>query len=264
MSFSHLIPQIIALSRQAGKAVLDIYHTPSDQWNVQYKADASPLTIADNAANNIILEGLREITPDIPIISEESLKMPYAKRKNWERCWVIDPLDGTKEFVKKTNDFTINIALVEDRRPVLSVVLVPYTDVAFWAVRGEGAYTNHANIDTRLQCKPFSMTQSGLRVACSSSHINQATTDYIAKFNQPKLTSLGSSLKFLMIATNEIDVYPRATPTMMEWDTAAPELIITEAGGKMHHLRSGKPFLYNKKVLNTPSFMAMGSGILVL
>jgi 3'(2'), 5'-bisphosphate nucleotidase len=258
MSFSHLIPQIIALSREAGKAILTIYNTPIDAWNVQYKADASPLTIADNASNDIIIAGLRQITPDIPIISEESVKMPYAKRKHWERFWVIDPLDGTKEFVKKTNDFTINIALVEHRKPVLSVVLVPYTDAAFWAVRGEGAYINQYHIDTKIHCSKFSLTQSGLRVACSSSHLNQATSDCIEKFHAPKLMALGSSLKFLMIGTGEIDIYPRATPTMMEWDTAAPELIITESGGSMRQMYTNKPLLYNKKVLNTPSFLAKG------
>eukprot|EP00878_Enallax_costatus_P018769 GHUV01019778.1.p1 GENE.GHUV01019778.1~~GHUV01019778.1.p1 ORF type:complete len:257 (+),score=70.28 GHUV01019778.1:557-1327(+) len=244
--------------------------------HVELKGDNSPLTLADTESNHIICEGLQRINPHIPIISEETRAMHYDIRKSYQYCWVVDPLDGTKEFIKRNGEFTVMIGLVQGTTPVLGVVHVPVSGKTYYAVKGKGAYVQDADGNIKpIQCKEFSMTDSGLTIVGSASHSGgQAMKDFIDLFDSPKFSSLGSSLKLLLVAEGEADVYPRLAPTM-EWDTAAADIIVREAGGVV--LQAGKvtgkgelledwrdvlvketPLEYNKEDLLNPCFVVFG------
>ncbi|MCB0686283.1 MAG: 3'(2'),5'-bisphosphate nucleotidase CysQ [Saprospiraceae bacterium] len=244
--------------QQAGAAILDIYHDPS-RFDVDYKSDKSPLTAADKASNEIIIKGLSRLPEGYPIISEESTKQPYESRKLYDYCWLVDPLDGTKEFIKRNGEFTINIALVKLGRPVAGIIYVPVTGACYFAADGEGAWRLDDDREVQLQCATFSLQQSGLRVLCSRSHLSEATQEYVAKLTEPVLVPQGSALKFTVMAEGEGDIYPRIGPTM-EWDTAAAHILLNEAGGEIVEFASGKPLTYNKESLLNPDFVAYGKG----
>ncbi|MCC6727625.1 MAG: 3'(2'),5'-bisphosphate nucleotidase CysQ, partial [Saprospiraceae bacterium] len=193
-----------------------------------------------------------------PIISEENKLLPYSERKHWTRCWLVDPLDGTKEFIKKNGDFTINIALVEAGRVVVGVVGIPAQDELYWAVSGEGAYLIKNESETSITAASFKQTDAGLNIVCSRSHLTPETEAFIAKYNSPNLVSRGSALKFLLLAKAEAHVYPRIAPTM-EWDTAAAQIILEEAGGSVLVYETGDPMRYNRENLLNPSFVAYGN-----
>lgn len=254
-----LTEDVISLARDAGSAILDIYES-EDSFETAYKADNTPLTRADMAAHDTIKEGLEERTPNIPILSEESEEIPYETRQSWSRFWLVDPLDGTKEFLKKNGEFTVNIALVENGQPIFGVVYAPALERLYWAGRGDGAEKINAEQKvTQLQASES--LHEPLRVTASRSHLDRDTADVVDnlrdKFNDVELIQRGSSLKICLIAEGEADFYPRLGPTM-EWDTAAAECILREAGGRLFALNETGNLGYNKENLKNPYFVAFG------
>lgn len=246
------------IARDAGKAILEIYQDPT-RFDVDYKSDKSPLTAADQAANEIIIKGLKALPDGFPIISEESKMLDYDVRREFEYCWLVDPLDGTKEFIKRNDEFTVNIALVKSGQSVVGLIYVPVTGACYFAAQDEGAWRLDCEPAIRLTCASFDITQSGLRVLCSRSHLSPATQDYVNQLNDPVLVPQGSALKFTVMAEAKGDIYPRIGPTM-EWDTAAAHILLNEAGGEIIEFASGKPLRYNKESLLNPDFIAYGNG----
>jgi 3'(2'), 5'-bisphosphate nucleotidase len=248
------------LALQAGLAILKIYNDP-EKYSVQYKSNDSPLTIADTIANKIICDGLKNAAPDIPIISEENKQTEWDIRKNWDYVWLVDPLDGTKEFIKHNGDFTVNIALVKDGVPILGVVYIPVTNELYWAYTGSGAWKGCSSDRARqINVSQFALDSVGIRIVSSRSHCNDETKKYISRYCEPELVSRGSSIKLLMVAEGIADIYPRIAPTM-EWDTAAADIIVREAGGKVLQYGTEHSIVYNKQNLLNPYFIVCGQDI---
>jgi 3'(2'), 5'-bisphosphate nucleotidase len=249
-----LLAEIGAIARAAGTAILGIYR---DDFAVQHKDDASPLTAADLAAQRVIATGLSGIAPELPMLSEEARAAPWEQRRTWSRYWLVDPLDGTREFVKRNGEFTVNIALIENHRPVLGVVLAPVTGELYAAAGGQGAWLQqHAGGDwQRIGVRTLAEPAV---VAGSRSH-GSDTHDFLdALLGTPyQPFPMGSSLKFCLIARAVADLYLRLGPTS-EWDTAAAQCVLEQAGGAVLDLH-GEPLRYNTKdsVLN-PEFLAVG------
>jgi 3'(2'), 5'-bisphosphate nucleotidase len=256
MNLKSLIPGLLDINMRASAAIMDVYKTFQAGDEV-LKSDDSPLTRADQRSHEIIIAGLKKLTPDIPVISEEHKNLPYAERKNYTLIWCIDPLDGTKEFIKKNGEFTVNIALINEGAPVLGVMGVPAQDFACYAHQGGGAYKIQDGKSTRLLASQFSLNQSGLKLVASRSHLNEATQHFANQFDQVEFVSRGSALKFLIIAEQQADIYPRLAPTM-EWDTAAAHCILEEAGGLVIRHDNREPLRYNKQNLLNPHFVAFG------
>ena len=256
MNWIDLIPELKQIAKKAGDAILEIYNT--EDFQVEMKSDDSPLTRADKASNDVICAGLESLPLQYPIISEENKAIDYEERKKFETHWLVDPLDGTKEFIKRNGEFTVNIALVHQQKTSLGIVYIPYVDEMYWAISGEGAYMEKDGIETRMQAANFKLTDPALNVVCSRSHLNDATQNFINKLNAPNLVAKGSSLKFLTIAQGNAHVYPRLGPTM-EWDTGAAQIILEEAGGKVIDEETGATLLYNKENLLNPYFIAYGN-----
>lgn len=250
---SILIQNVCLIAKDAGKAILEVYN--SEDFEVEQKQDNSPLTKADKLANDIIINGLQQINADIPIISEEIIPADYHTRSQYEYYWLVDPLDGTKEFIKRNGDFTVNIALIHNQKSIAGVVYIPVQDINYWAIEGLGSYKIHQNSTEKIFCNHITLSDSGIRVACSRSHLNEATQQYINQLYNPVLIQKGSSLKFTIIAEGNADIYPRMGPTM-EWDTAAAQIILEEAGGSLIDLSTLKPIKYNKENLYNPHFIA--------
>lgn len=256
MNYNDTLPKVIEIARAAGAAILEIYHQ-AEGVEIERKADDSPLTIADKTANDIICEGLKKLPLQYPIISEENKTIPYEERKDYDYCWLVDPLDGTKEFIKRNGEFTVNIALIHQNRSVMGVVYAPVMDEMYWASNGEGAFMEKNGAVTQLQMDSFQMEDQGLKLVCSRSHLNEATEDFVNRFSKPELVATGSSLKFLIIASGKAHVYPRLAPTM-EWDTGAAQIILEEAGGSVINESTNSPLEYNKENLLNPHFVAYG------
>lgn len=242
---------------EAGKAIMEIYEN-EESFGVTHKKDDSPLTIADGKANQIICDHLVKLTPNIPIISEENKEIAYSERKDFDYAWLVDPLDGTKEFIKRNGDFTVNIALLHYGKTVMGIVYIPVTEAIYSAIYAKGAYETVNGKTTKLKAPKFKMSDKGIGVVCSRSHLNEGTANFIAQLNEPEKVSRGSSLKFLILAKGEAHVYPRLAPTM-EWDTGAAQIILEEAGGKVISEDSKKPLAYNKENLLNPFFIAYGN-----
>ena len=249
---------LYGIVKAAGASILEIYRNP-DLFNIDYKSDKSPLTAADKAANDIIIDGLSKLPNVFPIISEESKLLPYEERSHYDFCWLVDPLDGTKEFIKRNDEFTVNIALVKDGKPVVGIIYVPVSGASYFASLGSGTFRIDGGEENRLACDQFNIEQRGLRVLCSRSHLSPATQEYLNQLSEPQLVPQGSSLKFTVIAEGSGDVYPRIGPTM-EWDTAAAHIILQEAGGNVVEFATGQPLVYNKPSLLNPDFIAYGNG----
>ena len=238
--------------------ILDIY-ADEDRFHTEVKKDHSPLTEADKRSNKIICEALAELYPEIPVISEESKQVEYAIRAGYKSFFLVDPLDGTKEFIKRNGEFTINIAYVEGNRSVGGFVYIPCSDLAYMAELGNGSWrVGTDNQKTALRSEPFYLMDRGIRVVASRSHIDDLTSNMISQLNMPEIVSVGSSLKFLLLAEGKAHFYPRLAPTM-EWDTAAAQCILEEAGGSVLQLNNLQPVVYNKPDLLNPYFMAMGA-----
>lgn len=256
LSGQALLDTVRAIAERAAGRVLEVY---GSDFEVTRKADRSPLTEADLASHRTIVEGLREATPAIPVLSEESAdEAGFAVRSGWNRYWLVDPLDGTKHFVKRDGKFTVNVALVEDHAPVLGVVTVPVSGVSYAAARGLGARRYDGSGSGRGA--PISVRASAahpLRVAASQSHTTPETEAFIRALGPVRRISTGSSLKLCMVAEGEVDVYPRFGPTG-EWDTAAAQCVVEEAGGRVTGVGL-EPLRYNtgESLLN-PHFLAFG------
>jgi 3'(2'), 5'-bisphosphate nucleotidase len=243
-----------ALARTAGRAILEIYDS---DFAVERKEDNSPLTAADLASHRAIIDGLRILAPQIPVLSEESAEhADWSERRRWARYWLVDPLDGTREFVKRNGEFTVNIALIEDHQPTLGVVFAPVLDEMYWAWRGghacaqTAAQSGKVELRTRRRATPLS-------VAGSRSHADPRTLAALDKLGPHELKPLGSSLKFCRAARGDVDLYIRYGLTS-EWDTAAGQCVLEQAGGGVS-LMTGEPLRYNtKESLLNPDFLAFG------
>jgi 3'(2'), 5'-bisphosphate nucleotidase len=253
-----LLNKIEQTAHKAGQAILAIYQ--SDDFSevlkkVEIKSDDSPLTKADLAAHNIIVKDLSQITPDVPILSEESTDISYEDRKKWQKYWLVDPLDGTKEFIKRNGEFTVNIALIENGQPILSVVYVPVKDIAYTAAKGYGAFKKENNI--RQQINTHKPARNIPIVVGSRSHLSKDVQAYLHKLGEHNMTAMGSSLKFCIVAEGKADLYPRLGLTS-EWDTAAAQCIVEQAGGRVVTL-DNEALIYNsKESLLNPYFMVYG------
>lgn len=239
------------IARAAGEQILAVY---AQDFEVSEKADASPLTQADLAAHRCIVSRLPDLDGGLPILSEESAAIAWSTRRGWTRYWLVDPLDGTREFVKKNGEFTVNIALIENGEPVLGVVYAPVMDWLLVGGRGLGAQWQRFGTSGVAE---VAKAGSPLRVAASRSHRDEKTQQYLNRIGSVDTFGLGSSLKFCKIATGEIDLYPRFGPTS-EWDTAAAQAVLEAAGGGVFTL-DGEPLRYNsKESLLNPHFIAVG------
>ena len=248
-----LVP-VTTLAHQAGEKILEIYN--SDEFSVQEKDDKSPLTAADLASHHAILDGLQVLTPEIPVLSEESANLPYAERKAWRRYWLVDPLDGTREFIKRNGEFTVNIALIEDGVPVLSVVHVPVSGVCYSACRGQGAFKQEPDGEPQ-PIRVRKLGEGPVMVVGSRSHRGDSLVRFLEKLGEHEMVGMGSSLKLCLVAEGAADVYPRLGPTS-EWDTAAAQCVVEQAGGYVTDTDM-QPLHYNTKdSLLNPYFLVFG------
>ncbi len=247
------LEEIVTVAKDAGDAIMEIYNR---DFQVEYKDDKSPLTEADIKSNEIICNALEKTHPDIPILSEENKEVSYEDRKDWEYYWCIDPIDGTKEFIKKNGEFTVNIALIYKDTPVLGVVYAPALGDMYKAKKGNGAFKNNQKLPLEVNETP----EKSLKVVASKSHLSeetQAFIDELAKTTRSiEQVSKGSSLKLVMVAEGSADIYPRLAPTM-EWDTAAADAIVRESGKMTYQFdeNNSTSVIYNKKNLLNPWFI---------
>ncbi len=256
---AELVDEVLAIGRRAADAILEIYRDPA-AFDVQSKADASPLTQADLAANAVIEAGLKALSPGIPILTEESLMAPFAVRKRWQRYWLVDPLDGTKEFIRRSDQFTINIALIEGHQARLGLVYVPVTGVAYVGIAGDAAYRCEQGRRQKIFCRPLGTARRALEVVASTHHRSAATETFIAllktEFGAIRSRSIGSSLKFCLLAEGVADVYPRLAPTC-EWDTAAAQAVLQAAGGAVYQYDLSELRYNTKDNIVNPYFYAV-------
>lgn len=251
--------ELLEIARQAaleaGAVIMKIYTDPSQDFGIEKKSDNSPLTLADKNAHLCIMRYLGET--GIPVLSEEGQHLPFCERRNWHRLWVVDPLDGTKEFIKKNGEFTVNIALVEDGAPVMGVIYIPVTGILYYGISGVGAWKEAPESKESLPL----MRKRGedlFTVVASRSHMNAETEEYINQLRKNheniQLVSSGSSIKICLVAEGVADTYPRFAPTM-EWDTAAGDAIARAAGKHVVNVQTGLPLVYNKEDLHNPWFL---------
>jgi 3'(2'), 5'-bisphosphate nucleotidase len=246
------VDQICELAVEAGQAIVQIYEST---FEVEYKEDHSPLTEADLASHKIIARGLHDLDPEIPVLSEEGKQISFEERTEWKSFWLVDPLDGTKEFIKRNGEFTVNIALIQGHRPVLGVIYVPAQDLLYYATQERGTWKREG------QARPVSIrvreasNGEGLVVVQSRSHGSEKLQQYLEKMNVKESMARGSALKFCSVAEGLADIYPRFGPTW-EWDTAAGDCIVNAAGGQVVDLNR-RPLQYNKPVIKHDHFIAV-------
>jgi 3'(2'), 5'-bisphosphate nucleotidase len=249
-----LLSGVADIARDAGREILEVY--ASGEVTTTHKADASPLSAADLRAHRLIVRRLKQLTPQLPVLSEEAAATPFAERSQWRQYWLVDPLDGTKEFLSRNGQFTVNIALIGGHEPVLGVVHVPVTDTSYRGLPGAGAWRQAGSAG----CTPIRVAGRAAnppRVVGSRSHRGDSLDAFLARVGAHQLVSLGSSLKFCLVAEGAADVYPRLGPTS-EWDTAAAHAVLTGAGGSVSQLGGGA-LLYNTRAeLLNPFFVAFG------
>ncbi|WP_105167012.1 3'(2'),5'-bisphosphate nucleotidase CysQ [Pseudoalteromonas sp. T1lg23B] len=241
MNQTDLLEEILLLARKAGDAIMPIY---AKDFNIEYKADESPVTDADFAAHEVIVQGLKSLTPELPILSEESANIDWPTRQAWQQYWLVDPIDGTKEFIKKNGEFTVNIALIKDGKPILGVVHAPALNVSYLAAEAIGAFREcgEARIELKVTKKP---NKGKIHVVGSRSHPSPDLAAYLAQFDEVEMVAKGSSLKLCLVAEGLADIYPRLGPTC-EWDTGAGHAVAVIAGATVTQI-DGTPLLYNQK-----------------
>jgi 3'(2'), 5'-bisphosphate nucleotidase len=240
------IQDIVTIAKEAGNAIMQVY---KQDFEVEYKQDNSPLTLADKKANDIIETGLNQLQVNFPILSEEGKNTPYEERRNWKYFWLVDPLDGTKEFVKKNDEFTVNIALIHRDTPVLGVVYAPALDICYWAKQDEGAFKDGQKLPLKTAGQ-----RNTYKIVASRSHMSDETQVFIDAIDTQKgkdLVSIGSSLKICLVAEGEADIYPRLGPTM-EWDTGSAHAVVVESGKILQKYKGGK---YSKHKYNKESLL---------
>ena len=241
MNQTDLLEEILQLSVEAGDAIMGIY---AKDFNVEYKEDKSPVTDADLAAHKIIAAGLQQLTPDIPVLSEENAGIDWAIRQTWNQYWLVDPIDGTKEFIKKNGEFTVNIALIKAGKPILGVVHAPALNVSYLAAEAMGAFKQCD--EARIELKVTKKANTGLiKVVGSRSHPSPDLAAYLEQFDDVEMVPKGSSLKLCLVAEGEADIYPRLGPTS-EWDTGAGHAVAEIAGATITQL-DGSALIYNQK-----------------
>jgi 3'(2'), 5'-bisphosphate nucleotidase len=249
-----LLEPVKRIAAQAGERILKIYDTA---FEVNKKADDSPLTTADLASHEIIVAGLQALTPDIPILSEESAALPFSERSQWNLFWLVDPLDGTKEFVKRNGEFTVNIALIQNHEPILGVVQIPVTGLCYFATRDQGAFRQAPDRPAQRIAISTLGEEAAVRVVGSRTHAGEKLQAFVARLGEHTFVPKGSSLKFCLVAEGKADIYPRLGPTS-EWDTAAAQCVVEAAGGQVLTV-SGERLSYNTKdSLLNPYFLVIG------
>lgn len=249
---AELLEPVIALARDAGERIMGYYR---GGYSVRQKADQTPVTAADLAAHDAIAAGLGVLTPELPVLSEESSEIPYAERRTWPRYWLVDPLDGTREFIRQNNEFSVNIALIEGHRPVLGVVHVPVSATSFFAAADGGAYRQEGDAVP----VPVHVRREHRRppvIAVSRSRRGAKIERFLRALGPHETLLMGSSLKACLVAEGTADLYPSFGPTS-EWDTAAAQCLVEEAGGLVTDTRM-RPLTYNKESLANPHFFAFG------
>ncbi len=251
-SLDELLPAVVDLSLAAGAAIMKVYDT---DFAVEHKDDRSPLTQADLAAHEVLVEGLERLAP-YPVLSEESAAIPFARRREWHTYWLVDPLDGTREFVKRNDEFTVNVALVHEHEPVLGVVYAPALRLCYYAARGQGAWRRREEgAPEAIRVAPE--VRDPVLVAGSRSHAGDSLKRFLERLGPHRLVSMGSSLKLCLVADGTVDVYPRLGPTS-EWDTAASHCVVEVAGGAVTGTDL-RPLRYNtREALLNPHFLVFG------
>lgn len=251
-----LLKTAIRAALEAGKAILEVYH--SEEFDVEIKGDNSPLTKADKASHNVIMSFLTNTK--IPVLSEEGKTIPYELRKDWKKLWIVDPIDGTKEFIKRNGEFTVNIALIKNQNPHIGVIFVPVTGELYFSSKGIGTYKVTVDLELfdvdvlfeKASKIPFDRDNKTFTIVASRSHMSQETEEYVQqmkeKHREVNLISKGSSLKLCLVAEGQADCYPRFAPTM-EWDTAAGQAICEFSGFRVIDLKTKKNLIYNKEEL---------------
>ncbi len=247
-----MLEKIKNIAAKAGEDILKIYN--KSEFEIAIKNDNSPLTEADEASNKIIVNELKKHFPDIPILSEEEKSIPYEERKNWERFWLVDPLDGTKEFIKRNGEFTVNIALIENNLPVAGVVFVPVTNEFYYGDVKYGSYKIASDGEIKRITVSNKNADDELIVVQSRSHSGEEEAEFYLKFNVKEKISRGSSLKICMVAEGKADLYFRSGPTC-EWDTAAGHAVLLGAGGYFLN-KDFTPLVYNKEIIKNYGFIA--------
>ena len=254
---NNLIRAVIDLAKVAGERVMAIY---AQDYNVDYKNDSSPLTQADLASHYCIVDGLRELTPQIPVLSEESSEDEKLNRMDWETYWLIDPLDGTKEFIKKNGEFTVNIALVINQQPIFGVVYAPALGVTYWGEKSSGAFKLEDGIEKAISVRHRSANTADWVVVGSRSHQSDEFKSFMKDYADAEIVSMGSSLKMCLVAEGKADLYPRLGLTS-EWDTAASQAVVEAAGGQVLAFPEMKPLGCNQNAdsLLNPHFLVCAS-----
>ncbi|MGH8283528.1 MAG: 3'(2'),5'-bisphosphate nucleotidase CysQ [Gammaproteobacteria bacterium] len=256
MNDEQLLGPLLDIAAEAGAGILEVYAT---DFAVKLKTDHSPVTAADMGAHEIILRGLKRLTPDLPVLSEESSHITFSERRCWETYWLVDPLDGTKEFISRNGDFTVNIALVQRGAPLLGVVYIPVEKTSYYGCMGVGAFRRCADGETGA-IHVQSLGSGPVRVVASRSHRGELLDGYVRRLGEHEIVSRGSALKFCLVAEGAADVYPRLGPTS-EWDTAAGHAVLLAAGGHVINV-DGSPLSYNsKESLLNPHFIAYADAL---
>jgi 3'(2'), 5'-bisphosphate nucleotidase len=251
---SDLLEAVIEISRRAGREILDVY---GSDFEARAKADNSPLTEADLRAHRLITAELKQLSPSLPVLSEEAAEIPFAERSSWNRYWLVDPLDGTKEFVSRNGEFTVNIALIDGHRPAMGVVHIPVTDTTYSGIPGLGAWRG-SNDRPRAPIEVRRVARPPLRVVGSRSHAGAGLESTLASLGPCELKPAGSSIKLCLVADGSADLYPRLGPTS-EWDIAAGQAVVEAAGGQVVRIADGLALQYNTKAgLLNPDFLAYG------
>jgi len=252
-----LISSTVEIAKLAGEGITEIYNSDFDY---QLKKDLSPITAADNLSHIIITKRLKILAPEIPILSEENCDIPYKIRENWTKYWLVDPLDGTKEFIKRNGEFTVNIALIENNTPIFGVIHLPVTSETYWGSQVNGSFYSSGNNDVK-EIRVSENHQNPIRLVASRSHPSEMLNSLLKKIVDYEIIEVGSSIKFCHIASGQADCYPRFGPTS-EWDTAAGEAIVSSAGGHVV-AASGNSMKYNvKEEYLNPNFIVSNGKII--
>lgn len=244
-----LIEPVVDIAREAADKILEIYHS---NYAINQKNDSTPVTSADLAAHRCIVSRLKTITPALPVLSEESVKIPFSERSTWQTYWLVDPLDGTREFIKRNGEFTVNIAMIHDHNPILGVIFVPISGICYYASQSHGAFKLQDNQHKRLSANKN--CQKKIKVASSRSHAKHSLDNFLTNIGNHELVYMGSSLKSCLVAEGTVDIYPRLGPTS-EWDTAAAQCIVEEAGGLVTDTQMQKLRYNTKESLLNPDFL---------
>lgn len=252
-NLEELLESCVDLGKQAGEKIMEIYES---DFAIEHKKDDSPLTEADMAAHGVIVNGLQSLSPAFPVLSEESADIPFSARSQWQHYWLVDPLDGTREFIKRNGEFTVNIAFIEKDKAIVGVVYAPALRLLYYAARGKGAFKQEADQPPQ-PIKVQSKHREPVIVAGSRSHRGDSLNAFLANLGEHELLSMGSALKSCLVADGAADIYPRLGPTS-EWDTAAAQCIVEEAGGRVTTLDMNTLRYNSKESLLNPEFFVFG------